>query len=81
MVTYTLDNEGVCGADALIEKTVRRRNVRRFSEVRENLAFWLSRNTEERVAGLEHLRRTHIGSAARLQRTARVIRFLAILCG
>jgi hypothetical protein len=57
-----------------IRKVVRKRDLGRYSEVRENLAYWLSRSPEERVAALEHLRRTHIGSAVRLQRCVRIAR-------
>jgi hypothetical protein len=39
---------------------------------REDLAYWLSRPPAERVAAVEYLRRQFHGSAARLQRTARV---------
>ncbi|PIP69884.1 MAG: hypothetical protein COZ31_11145 [Nitrospirae bacterium CG_4_10_14_3_um_filter_44_29] len=56
----------------MIEKIVRRENLKDFSEVKENLAYWLSRKPEERVAALEQLRRQHNGSSARLQISARV---------
>ncbi len=39
---------------------------------REDLAYWLSRPPAERIAAVEDLRRQFHGSAARLQRTARV---------
>jgi hypothetical protein len=54
--------------------TVRRRNLKGFSEVKENLAYWLSRSPEERVAAVEHLRKMRNGNRARLQRTVRVIK-------
>lgn len=57
----------------MIEKVVRKENLKDFSEVKENLAYWLSRKPEERVAALEQLRRQHNGSSARLQRSACVI--------
>jgi len=56
-----------------IRKVVSRRNLADSSEVLQNLAYWLSRSPEERIAAVEHLRRMHIGASARLQRTARVI--------
>ncbi len=57
----------------MIEKVVRKRNLKDFSEVRENLAFWLSKTPDERIAEVERLRRQYHGGAARLQRCARVV--------
>jgi hypothetical protein len=57
----------------MIKKVIRRENLKDFSEVKENLAYWLSRKPDERVAALEQLRRQHNGSSARFQRSARVI--------
>jgi len=57
----------------MIEKVVRKFDLAKFSEIKENLAFWLSRPPAERVAAVEILRRQMDGSAARLQRAARVI--------
>jgi hypothetical protein len=56
-----------------MQKVVRKTKLQEFSEVRENLAFWLSKTPEERVAEVERLRRQRDGRAARLQRTARVV--------
>ena len=39
---------------------------------RQDLAFWLSRPAQERVAAVEFLRRQFDGSGARLQRVLRV---------
>jgi len=57
----------------LIEKVVRKANLRDFSEVKDNLIYWLTKEPEERVEAVEHLRRRLHGSSARLQRSARVI--------
>ena len=57
----------------MIQKVVRKSNLRDFSEVKDNLAYWLSKNSEERVGAVEYLRRVHHGGSARLQRSARVI--------
>lgn len=57
----------------MIEKVVRKENLKDFIEVEENLAYWLSKSPEERVAAVEYLRRQLNGSSARLQRSARVI--------
>lgn len=57
----------------MIEKVVRKGNLHEFSEIKENLAYWLSKSPEERVAAVEQLRRQQHGDSARLQRTARVV--------
>ena len=57
----------------MIQKVVRKANLRDFSEVKDNLAYWLSKKPEDRVGAVEHLRRELHGSSARLQRSARVI--------
>ncbi len=57
----------------MIEKVVRKGNMKDFAEVEENLAYWLSKTSEERVAAVEYLRRQLNGSSARLQRSVRVI--------
>jgi hypothetical protein len=56
----------------MIEKVVKKADLADFSEVKENLAYWLSRPPSERVAAVEILRRQRHGNAARLQRVARV---------
>ncbi len=56
-----------------MEKVVRKRNLKQFSEIKENLVFWLSKSPEERISAVEHLRREQHGSGARLQRTARIV--------
>jgi len=58
---------------ALIQQVVRERNLRDFSEVKENLSYWLSKTPEEHVGAVECLKRALHGSSARLQRSARVI--------
>jgi len=57
----------------MIEKVVRKENMKDFVEVKENLAYWLSKTPEERVGAVEYLRRQLNGSSTRLQRSARVI--------
>ena len=57
----------------MIEKVVRKGNLADFSEVRENLKYWLSKPPDERVAAVEELRRQRHGDTARLQRSARVV--------
>ena len=57
----------------MIEKVVRKGNLPDFLELKENLAYWLSKTPKERVAAGEYLRRQHNGSSARLQKSARVV--------
>lgn len=38
-----------------------------------DLAYWLRKSSEERIAAVEYLRRQYYGNSIRLQRTARVI--------
>jgi len=57
----------------MVEKVVKRYAPGHFSEIRENLSFWLSRTPKERVEAVEYLRRQRDGSTARLQRVVRVV--------
>jgi hypothetical protein len=57
----------------MIDKTVTKRNLRNVSGAAEDLAYWLGKTPEERVATVDTLRRQYYGSSARLQRVARVI--------
>lgn len=57
----------------MIQKVVHKRNLRELSEVKENLAYWLSRPPEERIDAVEQLRRERHGNEQRLQRVARII--------
>ena len=57
----------------MIKKVVKKARLGEFSEVKDNLAYWLSKSPGERVAAVEFLRRERNGSSARLQRSARVV--------
>ena len=57
----------------MIEKVVRKAKLSEFSEIRENLEYWLSKSAEERISAIELLRREHYGSSERLQRIARLV--------
>ena len=57
----------------MIEKVVTRRPLHDASSEKEDLAYWLSKTPEERVAAVDYLRKQHHGNTARLQRSARVI--------
>lgn len=58
----------------MIQKVVKKANLNGFSEVKENLSYWLSKKPEERVAAVEFLRRQYHGSTTRLQRSARIVK-------
>jgi hypothetical protein len=57
----------------MIKKTVRTRRLGEYSEIRENLEYWLSRPPGERIEAVCELSREQYGSA-RLQRVARLIK-------
>jgi len=57
----------------MIKKVVKKGKLEDFSEVKENLAYWLSKSPEERVEAVEFLRRQRHGSSERLQRVVKVI--------
>lgn len=56
----------------MIEKIVTRRSLKDASS-KDDLAYWLSKQPEERVAAVDYLRKQIHGNTARLQRTARVV--------
>jgi hypothetical protein len=58
----------------MIQKVVRKGNLRDISEIKENLEYWLSRPPAERIDAVERLWRERHGSEERLQRVARVIK-------
>jgi hypothetical protein len=57
----------------MIRKVVQIHRMDEYSEVRQNLEYWLSRPPEERLAAVDELRRQWYGDSQRLQRVARVI--------
>ena len=57
----------------MIEKVVRKVGLKEPSDTQLDLAHWLKMTPEDRVSAVEFLRRQIYGSAARLQRTARII--------
>jgi hypothetical protein len=56
----------------MIEEVVHKWDLKDFSEIRENLAFWLSKTPAERVEAVERLRHQHYGEMGRMQKVARV---------
>ena len=57
----------------MIQKVVNKHDLHDFSSIKEDLLYWLSKTTEERVAAVDYLRKQYHGSTERLQRSARVI--------
>ena len=59
----------------MIEKVVNKADLSRHDEVKQNLAYWLSRPPAERVEAVELLRRRVHGdsASARIERVVRVI--------
>jgi hypothetical protein len=57
----------------VIERAVQKIDLEKYSSIKEDLAFWLGKRPQERIAAIEFLRRQYHGSSARLQRSARVI--------
>lgn len=62
-----------CYNGDMIQKIAQKRRLDDYSEIRQNLEYWLSRPHEERLAAVDELRRSFYGHSQRLQRTARVI--------
>jgi hypothetical protein len=60
----------------MIQKVVRKAQLSEFSEIKENLDYWLSRPPSERIEAVELLRRQHHGSAIRFQRVYRLIQIV-----
>ena len=57
----------------MIRKAVQKQDIDKYSEIRQNLQYWLSRSPEERLAAVDVLRREYYGDSQRLQRVARVV--------
>ena len=57
----------------MIKKKVAKHRMDNFSEVRQNLQYWLTKSPQERLAAVDYLRAQVYGNTERLQRTARVI--------
>ena len=47
----------------MIRKIVQVHRMDSFSEIRQNLEYWLSRPPEERIAEVEELRREYYGDS------------------
>ena len=60
----------------MIQKTVKKHRLQERTAAQDDLAYWLSKTPEERVATVDYLRRQYYGNTTRLQRVARVIQRL-----
>ena len=52
----------------MIQKIVKKHRLQDRAATQDDLAYWLSKTPEERVATVDYLRRQYYGNAARLQR-------------
>ena len=57
----------------MIQKIVKKHRLQECTAIHDDLAYWLSKTPEERVATVDYLRKQYYGNATRLQRVARVI--------
>ncbi len=57
----------------MIQKIVKKHRLQERTAMQDDLAYWLSKTPEERVATVDYLRRQYYGNATRLQRVARVV--------
>ena len=57
----------------MIKKIVAKHRMDNFSEVRQNLQYWLAKSPQERLAAVDFLRSQIYGNTERLQRVVRVI--------
>jgi hypothetical protein len=57
----------------MIQKTIKRYRLQERTTTQDDLAYWLSKTPEERVATVDDLRAQYYGNATRLQRVARVV--------
>ena len=57
----------------MIRKTVKKFRLKDYSEIKQNLQYWLNKQPQERIAAVDSLRRQIYGDTKRLQRTARII--------
>lgn len=57
----------------MIKKVVKKTHLKNSLQGNQDLAFWLSKPPQERVAAVDHLRFQIYGNSIRLQRSVRVI--------
>ena len=57
----------------MIQKIVKKHHLQERTTMRDDVAYWLSKTPEERVATVDYLRTQYYGNTTRLQRVARVV--------
>jgi hypothetical protein len=57
----------------MIRKVIQKHDLDKYSEIKQNLEYWLSRPPEERLAAVDSLRREYYGDLPLIQKVARVI--------
>ena len=57
----------------MIQRIVSKLTLKETSLKKQDLAYWLSKTPDERIAAVEHLRGQLHGSSIRLQRSAHII--------
>ena len=57
----------------IMEKAVKKYTLRGWSEIKDDLRYWLSKTPQQRIETVEFLRRQNYGDSARLQRIVRVV--------
>jgi hypothetical protein len=57
----------------MIQKIVKKQHLHERTATQDDLAYWLSKTPEERVATVDYLRIQYYGNTTRLQRVARVV--------
>ncbi|MGA2914461.1 MAG: hypothetical protein ABSE89_00330 [Sedimentisphaerales bacterium] len=57
----------------MIKKTAAKKRLGEYSEIKENLKYWLGKTPAQRIEAVNILRRKKYGDRKRLQRTARVV--------
>jgi len=56
----------------MIDKIVKKFDLKKDDSIKEDLKYWLEKDPNERVSAVEYLRRQFHGNSDRLQRIARV---------
>ena len=57
----------------MIRKIVKKHRLQDHASRQEDLAYWLNKTPEERIAAVDFLRTQYDGNTARLQSVARVV--------
>jgi hypothetical protein len=58
----------------MIHKIVKKGALDELSSIKEDLAYWLSKPPEERVAAVDKLRKQHHGNTGRIQKAVKIIK-------